>query len=137
MLVAVLCPGNSRLGPGWRRPVVLNAQHSCLTSNSVMSLITIQPTRLSFLLSLSSSLSGFLSLFFFFFKKLLLWIHHTLLPFLLLYYLPNRGLISDSVAPSFGQIAYRLPQSRIQLAAGCSRHRSMTDPERRSFNSTN
>lgn len=56
-------------GRGGGVPVVLNAQHSCLTSNSVMSLITIQPTRLSFLLSLSSSLSGFLSLFFSFLKN--------------------------------------------------------------------
>lgn len=33
MVVAVLCPGNSRLGPGWRRPALLSAQHSCVTSS--------------------------------------------------------------------------------------------------------
>lgn len=124
------------LGWGWRRAVVLNAQHSCVTRRSVVSLITIQATTLLFLLPLLSPPSSLaVLLLLFFLTPFVDSPHFPALPDVTLF--PNRSLISDGAAPSSEQIAYRLPQSHIQLAAGCWGHRSMTDPEQHSVTSTN
>lgn len=126
--------GSGRGGGGQS---LLTLKHSCVTSNSVMSLITIQATTLSFLLSLLSPVLLSVCSSFSFFLKLLLWIHHTVLPFLTLNYLQTAASSQTASLHHSDKSLYRLPQSRIELASGCSEHRSKTDPECRSFNSTN
>lgn len=130
VVVAVLCPGNRRLRLRWRQPVV-SAQHSCMTSSSLMSFTTIQATTLWFLLpflSLSSlsifplSLNSFEDL-----------PHFYTLPDIKLS--PERSLALDSFTPSFRQIAHDLPQSCIELAPGCLGRWSMIN-ERRILNIT-
>lgn len=86
------------LGLGWRRAVVFNAQHSCMTQISDVAnydsghdALVSPPPPQPVLLTLCSSFA--------FFPKLPLWIRHTFLPFLTLNYLQTAASFQTASFP--------------------------------------